>query len=280
MNIVVTLNANYLRPLCVMLRSLLDAHPRQAVSVYVIHTELTEDDFAFVRRTLDCARLSLHSIRVAADFLADWPVTFHYSREMYYRIFAARLLPPDVSRALYLDPDMVILSPLDALVHMDMGDAFFAAARSINPISEALFKRRLRMDRKSRYFNSGVLLMNLDLLRREQREEDVYAFIDCHMNRLVLPDQDVLNALYADRTILLDPIRYNFDARYLRPLHALSLGRISVKTMKERTCIVHYCGKHKPWHENYRGACGVFYDATHAKTFPEAQETGAKPFNP
>ncbi len=269
MNIVVTLNANYIKPLCVMLRSLLDAHPGQHITVYVIHTELTDDSFSFVRDTLGDSRLRLHSVRVTADFLADWPVTFHFSKEMYYRIFAAKLLPDDVSRALYLDPDMVILSSLEALYHMDMGNAYFAAARSINHVSEALFKRRLHMGKDTHYFNSGVLLMNLDLLRREQNEQDVCSFIDQHMNKLVLPDQDILNALYADRTIMLDPIRYNFDVRYYPMLHALSFGKISVETIPESTCIIHYCGKNKPWHEDYRGECGVFYSMTCAKVlFP------------
>ena len=69
-----------------------------------------------------------------------------------------------------------------------------------------------------------------------------------NLKKLVLPDQDILNALYADRTVFLDPIRYNFDVRYYPALHALSLGKISVETIPQSTCIVHYCGKHKPWH--------------------------------
>ena len=267
MNIIVTLNRHYIKPLCVMLRSLLDVHPQQIISVYVVHTELTKQDFVFVRDTLGDSRLQLHSIPVEPAFLADWPVTFHFSKEMYYRIFSAKLLPENLSRALYLDPDMVILSSLDELYHMEMGDAFFAAARSINHVSEALYKKRLHMDGDTHYFNSGVLLMNLTLLRQEQDEQDVYSFIECNLKKLILPDQDILNALYADRTIYLDPIRYNFDARYYPVLHALSLGKISIETISKSTCIVHYCGKHKPWHEDYRGACGVFYQMTHEKAF-------------
>ena len=150
-----------------------------------------------------------------------------------------------------------------------MGDAFFAAARSINHVSEALFKKRLHMDRETHYFNSGVLLMNLKLLRREQNEQDVFGFIERNLKKLILPDQDILNALYADRTVFLDPIRYNFDVRYYPALHALSLGKISVETIPQSTCIVHYCGKHKPWHEDYRGECGVFYQTAHEKAFRE-----------
>lgn len=267
MNIVVTLNANYIKPLCVMIRSLLEAHPAREMHLYVVHSALTDADFALVQRTLGEARLRLHDVRVPADFLSDAPVTFHFSKEMYYRIFAAQLLPQTLERALYLDPDMIVLSSLETLYDMQMGDALFAAARSINLVSEATFKVRLKMPLDAGYFNSGVLLMNLAALRREQEPDAVLRYIDEHRGRLVLPDQDALNALYHDRTILLDPIRYNFDARYYGALHVASGGQISLENMTDSTCIVHYCGKHKPWQTDYHGEIGVFYRLFAAKTF-------------
>ena len=267
MNIVVTLNANYLRPLCVMLRSLLDAHPHKALHIYVVHSSLTQEHFDFVKNTLNAPLLHLHDVRVPEDFLSDAPVTFHFSKEMYYRIFAATLLPESVERALYLDPDMIILSSLDELYQMDMGDQLFAAARSINKVSEATFKVRLNMPLDSGYFNSGVLLMNLSALRREQNPDEVLRYIDEHRHRLVLPDQDALNALYHDRTVLLDPMRYNFDARYYPLLHTASAGQISLENMPVSTYIVHYCGKQKPWHTDYHGEIGVFYRLFAVKTF-------------
>lgn len=267
MNIVVTLNANYIKPLCVMLRSLLDAHAQQEIHLYVIHSSLEEAHFALIRDTISDAQLLVHSMRVPEDFLADAPVTFHFAKEMYYRIFASRVLPETIDRALYLDPDMIVLSSLESLYHMDMGDAFFAAARSINLVSEATFKVRLKMPLDAGYFNSGVLLMNLQALRREQNPEDVLRYISVHRSRLALPDQDTLNALYHNRTILLDPIRYNFDARYYGALHVASGGQISLENMPQSTCIVHYCGKQKPWHADYRGEIGVFYRLFAHKTF-------------
>jgi lipopolysaccharide biosynthesis glycosyltransferase len=246
MNIVVTLNANYIRPLCVMLRSLIEAHPARRICVYVIHSSLEKAHFDFVRQTLCALTFDLRDIHVDESFLSDAPVPFHFSKEMYYRLFAAKLLPPDVSRALYLDPDMVVLSPLESLYDMDLGERFFAAARSINVVSEATFKVRLKMPVDSGYFNSGVLLMNLDALRRRQQTGDVLRYIDENRRRLVLPDQDVLNALYNAQTVLVDPLRYNFDARYYPFLHTASGGQISLERMPVSTCIIHYCASKSP----------------------------------
>lgn len=64
MNIVVSLNANYLRPLCVMLRSLLDANPGEKADVYVLHASLSPEAFSFARSALPDGRLRLFDVRV------------------------------------------------------------------------------------------------------------------------------------------------------------------------------------------------------------------------
>lgn len=269
MNIVVSLNANYLKPLCVMLCSLLDANPGGKVDVYVLHASLTPEDFAFVRAALSDTRLSLFDVRVPEAFMADAPVLFHFPKEMYYRIFSVQLLPASLGRALYLDPDMVVNRPLAPLYRMEMGSNFFAAARAINTITQKEYKPRLNMPEESEYFNSGVLLMNLSELRESQNCDEAMAFISSHREKLILPDQDVLNALYYDRTILLDPHIYNFDARYFNTVKVATLGKVDLKWVRENTAIIHYCGKGKPWHEYYLGELGVFYREVAAKVFPE-----------
>ena len=60
------------------------------------------------------------------------------------------------------------------------------------------------------------MMLNLSLLRKEQHPQEIYDFINEHKTSLLLPDQDILNALYADRTIFLDPLIYNLGEKYLR----------------------------------------------------------------
>ena len=267
MNIVVTINRNYLRPLCVMLRSLVDAHPHRPADIYILHTELKEEDIAFIEETLGNGGYTLHAVTVSRDFLKDAPVTFHFSREMYFRIFAAGLLPEAVERALYLDPDMVILRDLSPMYDMHMEDRFFAAARSINTVAEMSYKMRLHMPAESRYFNSGVLLMNLKLLRQRQDVQEVMNYIEQNKSRLILPDQDALNALYNRYTALLDPLVYNLDMRYFTLLCATSLLKFDLEYVRSHTAIVHYCGKNKPWNEQYHAPQGIFYREAEARTF-------------
>ena len=69
------------------------------------------------------------------------------------------------------------------------------------------------MDEDSPYINSGVMLMNLPALRAEQDMQAVFDYMDTHKGRLMLPDQDIISALYGQRILPLDPIRYNMTEK-------------------------------------------------------------------
>ena len=263
MNILVTLNAGYLRQLTVMLLSLLNTHPETSVSLYVLHTSLTDAHFAGLNRICP-ERLRIHSITIPEGFLAKAPTSGRYPVEMYYRIFAAQLLPETVDRILYLDPDLVILNPLDALYAIAFDENLFAAASHISPRSKLTRVNglRLSMPQGSSYVNSGVMMMNIDALRREQNENEVFEYIETHKPVLMLPDQDVLNAVYAARILTVDYLRYNLSERCFR-LYNLRPENweypLTLDWVRQNTCIVHYCGRNKPWKENYAGNLGCFY---------------------
>ena len=53
------------------------------------------------------------------------------------------------------------------------------------------------MEKESLYINSGVMLFNLERLRREQDETAVFQYIQTNRDKLLLPDQDVISGLYA-----------------------------------------------------------------------------------
>ena len=260
MNLLLTLNANYLNPMMVLLQSVLDCHPKESITVYILHSSLTQEDFDRVDATLQNSRCRLVNLPVSADLFQDAPVGFHFSKEMYYRLFAARFLPPDVDRVLYLDPDIVILNPLDRLYQMDFGNDLLAAAASFNTGMGVMHRLRLRLPEDQVYFNSGVLLMNLKGLRQQQREQEIYDLIAQQGDTLKLPDQDILNLLYGDRTTIVSPLLYNFDARYFGLLSNLPVKyRIDTQWLERYTSVIHYCGKHKPFKEGYTGPLGEYY---------------------
>ncbi len=91
MNILVTLDRNYLPPLRVMLGSLLRNDPGETFEIYVIGDGLLPEDWAALEE-LCAGRGRIHPLEVPADLFADAPVARYWTRAMYYRLLAAELL--------------------------------------------------------------------------------------------------------------------------------------------------------------------------------------------
>jgi len=248
-----------------MLRSLLHSNPGCVFTVYLLHTDIrdnalndTESILAFPHRLINIQ---------AADLGIDaFPVTSRYPLEMYYRIFAVKYLPNHLDRILYLDPDIVVTGSLVSLYQTDMGNCLFAASTHIGKSLHRFNRMRLNMERDALYVNSGVMLMNLKLLRREQEFDHVFAYMGTYKNRLLLPDQDIISALYGDRVLPLDPYIYNMTESLYRR-HSIGRKKRTLQDVRENCAIIHYCGRNKPWKPHYRGKLNVFYCETVSRPY-------------
>ena len=214
MNILVTLNAGYINVLVVMLKSLAYNNKRKKIDVYVMNSSLTEKEITFIKNNV-MKNINIIDLKVSKDELNDAPITKRYPKEMYYRILAAYYLPKSVDKILYLDPDLVVINKLDKLYNMKLDNYYFAAATHIWGLLQTFNRIRLNMRKESIYINSGVMLMNIKLLRKEQNREDVYNFIRMNKNKLMLPDQDVISGLYAHKILPLDSYVYNLTEKLL-----------------------------------------------------------------
>lgn len=265
MNILVTLNENYIPHLNVMLSSLLYSNPDEYFRIYLLHSGVRNQMLGATERILG-NRGKLTAIQVLDTRLENAPTSARYPCEIYYRIFAAKYLPQNLERIIYLDPDLIVNKSLRKLYAMDMRDYYFAAASHTGPVLRKFNEVRLDMEEESPYINSGVMLMNLQLLRKEQRYEDVFNFIEKKKILLILPDQDIISSLYGSKIYALDPFRYNMtEALYQR--HVPFEKDLSLNWVREHSVIIHYCGRNKPWKDTYIGKLNVFY--AEAKAYME-----------
>lgn len=259
MNILVTLDSGYIAVLQIMLKSLLISNPDTMFEIYVMNSTLTSRDFTAITDYLqNNPRIQLIDIKINDDMLNNAPITDRYPKEMYYRIFAAQFLPKDVDRVLYLDPDLVVLKNLNSLYNVDMDGYYFAAASHVGRILTNINALRLQMDDKAPYINSGVMVMNIDLLRKEQDFDCVFNYIEKNKHLLVLPDQDVISAVYGGKIIRINPYIYNMTERLLLLPSTVEKG-ITPEWVKNNSVIVHFCGRNKPWKNHYVGVLGHIY---------------------
>ncbi len=259
-NILVTLDKNYIPYLNVMLYSLIKSNPDCFFDVYLLHSSLKQHNTSSTMQILG-KNGNLIMIKANNIGLDDAPTTARYPKEIYYRIFAAKYLPSHLDRVLYLDPDIIVNGSVKELYKLDLKDYYFAAASHTGILMTAINSIRLDMEDNSPYINSGVMLMNLEHLRREQNIDDVFYFIERRKSLLILPDQDIISSLYGSKIYALDTFRYNMTER-LYKTHAPFERGFDLDWVKNNSVIIHYCGRNKPWKDGYSGQLDIFYKET------------------
>lgn len=257
MNILVTLNSNYLKTLVVMLKSLALSNKHRRFNVYVMNDSLSKENIEYLRTNVSKG-VNIIDLKVNKDEFSNVPITKRYPKEMYYRILASYYLPKRVNKILYLDPDLVVINRIDRLYNINLDNYYFAAASHVWGIVQTFNRLRLRMNKDNVYINSGVMLMNIKLLRREQDKQDVYNFIKKNAKKLMLPDQDVISGLYANKILPLDPYVYNMTEKLLN--QSYFMPHINERWIEENSVIIHYCGRNKPWKAKYKGSLNKFYN--------------------
>ena len=119
-----------------------------------------------------------------------------YSPVVFHRLFAARFLPDSLDKILSLDVDTVVLSSLRDLWDTSLEGVFVAATTDRHMPEEHC--RSIGVEKKTDYFNAGVLLMNLKVWREKDVVGNLLDIIREYQESLDYLDQDALN-IYASR---------------------------------------------------------------------------------
>ena len=161
----------------------------------------------------------------------------YYTNTTYFRLFIPSLYP-QYDKAIYLDGDIVVLGDISELYNINMGDNLIAAAPDDviqnTKVFQEYAEKVVGVADYRNYFNAGVLLMNLDELRK-------FDFLDKFLYLLetvkfsVAQDQDYLNRLCKGRTKII----------------SVAWDRMPMPTDKildDEIKLIHYNLAYKPWH--------------------------------
>lgn len=142
---------------------------------------------------------------------------------------------------------------------MQLGNYSFAAAShsSIFEIIKDVNKVRLGMEHD--YFNTGVLLMDLEKSRKLMKSEDIFNCVREQSEMLLLPDQGIFNFLYGTDILQVNDAVWNYDARYFSAYLVKSEGQCDMDWVMQNTVFLHFCGKQKPWKNKYVSHFSTLY---------------------
>ncbi len=232
---------NYAPYLAVSMRSLIDnASPDYQYNIYILIDKLNEFNTT-VLCNMATDNVSVETINVTKklDALGDMlHLRDYYTKTTYYRFFIPALFP-QYERGLYFDCDIVVKGDISQLYNVALGDNILAAAPEEVMLMVDVFgtyvEAVLEVPRNE-YFSAGILVMNLEKMRRVALEEQ---FVDILGRRTfrVTQDQDYLNVLCRGDFLMLDS-GWNKTACYDAPVDT-------------PVNIIHYKINWKPWH--YRG---------------------------
>ena len=199
----------YLPFLSVALRSLIDnLNPATHCRVHVLNDGLCEEGRSrLLAMQTDRVTVEFVDVRpLIAPILEKLNLRDYYTPSIYYRLFIPTLFP-QYSRAIYLDADIVVNGDITELYRMPLGERLVAAIPDAIIASHEDFRLYAEGGLGipyRRYFNSGVLLMNLDQFRLQGIRERFTYLLETYRFETVCPDQDYLNALCFGQVLYLD----------------------------------------------------------------------------
>ena len=259
MQLLFTADENYAVRIKTVLYSVKAADSKQTCHIHLISDSFHGDTLSNLKDCCERLEYGFSYYRISEDMFSNAPITKHYSKAMYYRLLTSEILPKTINRVLYLDLDILVINPLVALWKIDLGNHIFAAASHSESESPIHNMNNIRLNTTTHYFNTGVLLMDLMKCRSMINRDEIFRYIEENQHILVLPDQDVFNALYGAFTLEIPDEIWNYDARKYSQYLMKSGGIMTLDEVLKRTSILHFCGKNKPWSKNCHTRFTILY---------------------
>ena len=246
-------DAAYAMPLATTLRSMVEANRAHwPVEVHVLVDGVPDALRQRVSDSLPAGSAAIRWVDADLSAYAAFPALVG-SRATYARLLVPQILPAHYRRALYLDADILVLRDLGELWHADLQGASLGAVRDGMDASRRSGAPAFeRVPRVRRYFNAGVLLMDLAKWRASGVADRALRYLQ-ENPRSPYADQDALNVACDGDWKELGP-KWNHQTLY----HPGSLA--------ERPAIVHFITGDKPWDASIPNPHARFYDQFRRRT--------------
>jgi lipopolysaccharide biosynthesis glycosyltransferase len=250
-HIVAVADDRYAQHIGVTCASLVFHKPRdRTINVHIIDGGISLFNKQLLQQTLDKLGLDMKFIPINTSIYTDLVVSQHITLAAYYRLSIPELFEEmKINKVIYLDCDLIIKDDICVMWDIDLCDYTIAAVADIGGI---LRLKDLNIPSHYKYFNSGVMIINLIHWRKNQVTSKVLQFLMQNREKIQYHDQDGLNAILYNQWLVLPP-KWNMQMNMLNCVNKAYFGEELLKEAIEHPSIIHYTGSSKPWQ----------YDNTH-----------------
>ncbi|MBO4338141.1 MAG: glycosyltransferase family 8 protein [Lachnospiraceae bacterium] len=260
-NLLYTMDDNFAMQAAVSMISLFENNPDLRFQVFIISDRISKENLEKLKSISSEYGHRIDIIDMPdLDAMAGVSLyTNGWSKVSYCRVFLAELLPDKVDKLIYLDPDTIVVDKITGLTDILGSEEFEIRFLAACLDSKSSFKRFHGFKRDEKYYNSGVLLVNLGLWRKKNLQKVFSDEIKRRRGRSIDPDQSLINCVLINKVMTL-PARYNVMSLYYneyrdylkksgyRPDETYSEKEL--KAAASDPVIIHFAGdkKFRPWY--------------------------------
>lgn len=244
-NIVIASDNNYAQHMGIVILSCLNNSSRpELLTFYILSYKISDTNKNKIQNI--ATTYSATCVFIEPDTALYSEITIkRYGVAALFRLSIDTLLPLEVHKAIYLDCDVLLYTDINELWKIDLENYTIGAVTNLGHQPE----KRLGI-KDGEYFNSGILLIDLDKWRKETIGPKILEYMTSNDAGLMFPDQDGLNISLKNNWKHL-PLRWNQQpatySMYAKKHFEKSLSCQDYHEAIFNPAIVHFLGKTKPW---------------------------------
>lgn len=243
--IVLITDNNYLKYALVVIESLIDTTEEQVYINLVITEEVDSQSNSIISKINETQKHATINVISFNNSINDNVATKnHVSKAAFVKIHLPNILT-EQKKVIFLDSDLLVLKDIKLL-----WDEFNKTDKTLSASwdPEYYFDNHvLGLEEKDQTFNSGVMLLNLEKMRKNNDVEKLSLFIREKNHLTKLNDQAAFNAVYANNWNRLDNkwnVQYSY---YFEKSKKIGLKPSQLNELKRNPSIVHFTTHSKPW---------------------------------
>jgi lipopolysaccharide biosynthesis glycosyltransferase len=257
-NVLASCDEKYAQHLGIMFLSMLkNSKDCTAIHFYLVDSGMSSVNQSLIRELVESFNAKLTMIPGQQASFTQFDAG-RFGVAALQRLAMAEMMPADIKRVIYLDADMIVLGDINELAKFDLGGYPLAAVENLSPKASVGIKLP-----RSGYFNSGLLVTDLDYWRQNGIKERAINYLNQNLGHVLYLDQCALNGVFEEQWARL-PLRWNLQVDafgVLKKYFDESCGYTKQELIEAiaSPAIIHYIGANKPWLWNCYSPYKNFY---------------------
>lgn len=228
--------------------------------IIIMFSDLQDEQKTIIQATYSSEKIKIRFIdltEIIKNHIELQYTNAYLTSAMYIRFFIPQILH-NYSKVIYCDCDVVFLKDISQLYHLNLEQFLLGAVKDtenlrqhyINSDFVTYCQKILRLKNSLNYFQSGVLIFNIQQCLKEQLLEQCLETLS-KISQPIYPDQDILNIVAENKVRFLQGY-WNVE-NHIVVFNRNNLTNLSSRDLTEyqdslnNVAILHYSGDRKPW---------------------------------